>query len=153
MSKVYTWDEAKLYCDRLAKSSKKVVFSNGCFDVLHVGHVRYLNEARACGDFLLLALNSDGSVKRLKGNSRPFFSVEDRAEVLLALRSVDAVVVFEQDTPLDLLEYLRPPVYVKGGDYEVQSLLEYPLVSAYGGEVRCLSFYEGYSSSSIIDRV
>ena len=152
LNTILSWQQVMNKNQLLQSNNQKMVFTNGCFDVLHVGHVRYLKEAKACGDFLLVAINTDESVKRLKGSSRPVFTLQDRAEVLSALSCVDAIVSFEQDTPLKLLNCLQPPIYVKGGDYTKERLPEYPVVSAYGGKVYCLSFYEGYSSSNIINR-
>ena len=152
LNHLFTWQQSLDQKNNLQTSQKKMVFTNGCFDVLHVGHVRYLKEAKACGDFLLVALNTDESVKRLKGPSRPIFTLQDRAEVLLSLSCVDAIVSFDQDTPLDLLKYIQPPIYVKGGDYSIDQLPEYSVVTGYGGQVHCLSFYDGYSSSNIINK-
>lgn len=131
---------------------KKIVFTNGCFDILHRGHVSYLSEAKSLGDILWLGLNSDSSVKKLKGESRPINPEEDRAAVLLALRFVDYVTLFSQDTPVELLHLMRPHIHVKGGDYKKEDLPEYPVVKQYGGDVFILSFVEGKSTSSIIQK-
>lgn len=147
-----SWDDAELRVTSLQKSGLKVVFTNGCFDVLHLGHIRYLKEARDLGDFLLIGLNSDQSIQRIKGLSRPIFQAQDRAEMLMALGVVDAVVVFEQDTPLALIQRLQPKIYVKGGDYVAEELPEFPVVTAYHGQVKCLSFYEGYSTTAILEK-
>ncbi len=129
------------------------MFTNGCFDVLHRGHVEYLAEAAALGDVLVVGLNSDDSVRRLKGPRRPVNPAEDRAAVLAALAAVDHVAVFDDDTPLRLIEALRPDVYVKGGDYTVETLPEAPLMRRLGGEVRILRFLPGRSTSGIIERI
>jgi rfaE bifunctional protein nucleotidyltransferase chain/domain len=129
------------------------VFTNGCFDVLHRGHVEYLAEAAALGDLLVVGLNSDDSVRRLKGPLRPVNPAEDRAAVLAALAAVDHVAVFDDDTPLRLIEALRPDVYVKGGDYTVRTLPEAPLMHRLGGEVRILGFLPGRSTSGLIERI
>lgn len=147
-----SWDDAALKVTSLQKSGRKVVFTNGCFDVLHLGHIRYLKEARDLGDFLLIGLNSDQSIQRIKGRSRPIFQVQDRAEMLMALEVVDAVVVFEQDTPLSLIQRLQPKIYVKGGDYVAEELPEFSVVTAYHGQVKCLSFYKGYSTTAILEK-
>jgi D-beta-D-heptose 7-phosphate kinase / D-beta-D-heptose 1-phosphate adenosyltransferase len=131
----------------------RIVFTNGCFDVLHRGHVGYLSEARALGDRLVVAVNSDESVRRLKGPGRPVNPVEDRVAVLAALSCVDDVVVFEQDSPEALLTMLRPDVYVKGGDYRPELIPEAELVTGLGGEVRTLSYLPDRSTSAIIDRI
>ena len=132
---------------------ERVVFTNGCFDLLHPGHVSYLRSARALGDALVVGLNSDASVKRLKGPERPVVPEGDRAAVLVALESVDAVVVFEEDTPVRLLSELKPAVYVKGGDYRVEDLPEAKVAAKVGAEVRILPFEPGYSTTALIERI
>lgn len=131
----------------------RIVFTNGCFDVLHRGHIRYLSEARALGDVLVVAVNSDESVRRLKGPQRPVNPVEDRVEVLAALSCVDYVVVFEEDSPASLIEAVRPDVYVKGGDYPPEMVPEAPLVRRLGGDVRTLGYVPDRSTSAIIERI
>jgi len=132
------------------KTEGTFVFTNGCFDLLHAGHVSYLNQARAEGDYLILGLNSDASVKRLKGDKRPLVSFEDRAFILAGLSCIDFVVGFEEDTPVSLLEKLRPHIHVKGGDYNIEELPETPVIRGYGGEVRILPFLEGRSTTDIV---
>ncbi|MGN9811088.1 D-glycero-beta-D-manno-heptose 1-phosphate adenylyltransferase [Micromonospora sp. BQ11] len=134
-------------------AGRSVVFTNGCFDVLHRGHVRYLEQARALGDLLVVAVNSDGSVRRLKGTDRPVNPVEDRVALLAALACVDHVVVFEEDSPSRLIEVVRPDVYVKGGDYPPEMVPEAPLVRRLGGQVRTLGYVPDRSTSAIIDRI
>jgi rfaE bifunctional protein nucleotidyltransferase chain/domain len=131
----------------------RVVFTNGCFDLLHPGHVSYLQAARALGDSLVVGLNSDASVSRLKGPLRPIIPEEDRATVLAALESVDAVVVFDEDTPVRLLRELKPAVYAKGGDYRVEDLPEAEVAAEIGAEVRILPFEPGYSTTALIERI
>jgi len=131
-------------------NGEKIVFTNGVFDLLHVGHLRYLQEARALGDSLLIAVNSDSSVKRLKGLNRPLVNESERAEMLDALRCVDYVTLFATDTPVPLISQIRPLIYVKGGDYTIESLPETPVVQGYGGEVVILGFTEGRSTSRLI---
>lgn len=131
----------------------RVVFTNGCFDILHAGHVRYLTAARALGDVLILGLNSDASVRRLKGASRPVNSETDRAEVVGALKSVDYVVIFGEDTAEELIEKVRPDVYVKGGDYTRETLPEARIVERYGGEVAFIPLVEGKSTTGIIAKM
>lgn len=133
--------------------SQKVVFTNGCFDILHVGHVKYLQEARALGDALIVGLNSDASVKRLKGPSRPIQSQNDRAEILASLECVSAVIIFDEGTPLNLIQNILPNVLVKGGDWAVESIVGYDVVLAKGGEVKSLRFVEGRSSTSVIEKI
>ncbi|MEQ1933424.1 MAG: D-glycero-beta-D-manno-heptose 1-phosphate adenylyltransferase [Fimbriimonadaceae bacterium] len=137
----------------LLREGKRLVFTNGVFDILHAGHVRYLAQARQLGDLLLVGMNSDESVRRLgKGPGRPINPLCDRAEVLEGLRAVDGVVAFEEDAPLNLVEILRPEVYVKGGDYEIARLPEAAVVHGYGGEVRLLPFLEGRSTTAILQK-
>jgi D-beta-D-heptose 7-phosphate kinase/D-beta-D-heptose 1-phosphate adenosyltransferase len=138
---------------RARRAGSRVVFTNGCFDVLHRGHVGYLTEARRLGDLLVVAVNSDESVRRLKGQGRPVNPVEDRVAVLAALSCVDHVVVFTQDNPAELLAAIRPDVYVKGGDYRPELIPEADLVRRLGGEVRTLSYLPDRSTSAIIERI
>ena len=135
------------------REQRKVVFTNGCFDLLHVGHIRYLKEAKACGDLLVVGLNSDDSVKRLKGETRPVQCEEDRAEILSSLEAVDYVTIFSEDTPKQLIEEVAPDVLVKGGDWSIDKIVGSDFVLARGGEVKSLSFVQGRSTSSIIDQV
>ncbi|WP_405092137.1 D-glycero-beta-D-manno-heptose 1-phosphate adenylyltransferase [Micromonospora sp. NBC_01392] len=146
-------DELAALVDEHRRSGRSVVFTNGCFDVLHPGHVRYLTQARALGDLLIVAVNSDGSVRRLKGPDRPVNPVEDRIALLAALACVDHVVVFEEDSPARLIEAVRPDVYVKGGDYPPEMVPEAPLVRRLGGQVRTLGYVPDRSTSAIIDRI
>ena len=125
-----------------------LLFTNGCFDILHRGHISYLNEAKKKGGFLLIGLNSDTSIKALKGPKRPINTQEERAYLLDNLKAVDGVIVFEEETPLKLIEALKPDLYLKGGDYTKESLPETPLVESYGGKVHLLPFIEGYSTSA-----
>ena len=136
------------------RSGKKLVFTNGVFDVLHAGHVRYLEYARSLGDLLIVGMNSDHSVKSLgKGPNRPINPLEDRMEVLEALRAVDGVVPFEEHTPERLIELLRPEIHVKGGDYSRDSLPEARIVDAYGGQIVIVPLVPGRSSTRIIERI
>jgi rfaE bifunctional protein nucleotidyltransferase chain/domain/rfaE bifunctional protein kinase chain/domain len=137
----------------LRRHGSRVVFTNGCFDVLHRGHVGYLEEGSRAGDVLVVAVNADESVRRLKGPDRPVNRAEDRAAVLAALSCVDFVVVFDQDSPSELIEALRPDVYVKGGDYPPEMVPEAPLVRRLGGEVRILGYVPDRSTSAIIERI
>lgn len=132
------------------REGRKLVFTNGVFDILHAGHVRYLAAARGLGDLLLVGMNSDASVRRLgKGDGRPINPLEDRAEVLSALRDVDGVVAFDEDTPEALIAVLKPEVHVKGGDYDPETMPETPLVRSYGGEVVILPLLPGRSTTEI----
>jgi len=135
------------------KRGKKVVFTNGCFDLLHVGHVRYLQKARKYGDLLVLGLNSDDSVKRLKGEKRPLIGQKERAHILAALDCIDYVVIFDEDTPIRLLEALKPSVLVKGGDYTPETVVGKDLVESYGGKVELVEFVDGRSTTNIIEKI
>jgi len=132
---------------------KRIVFTNGCFDLLHPGHVDYLEEAGIHGDILIVGLNDDDSVRRLKGASRPINPLADRARMLAALRSVDMVIPFPEDTPLKLIKSLMPHVLVKGGDYQADDIIGAKEVRAHGGEVVVMPFVEGHSTSSLIERI
>jgi len=141
------------FCAALREAGQKVVFTNGCFDILHAGHVRYLQEARAQGDCLVLGLNSDESVRRLKGLTRPINSELDRAEVVGALKSVDYVVLFGEQTAESLIAKVRPAVYVKGGDYTLDTLPEAKIVQSYGGRVHFVKMVEGRSTTNVIKKI
>ena len=128
-----------------------VVFTNGCFDVLHRGHITYLAEARDLGDCLVVGLNSDASVKRLKGENRPINNEKDRALLLAALSFVDYIIIFEEDTPKNLIEQVQPDILVKGGDYKIEDIVCADFVQSHGGEVLTIEFVDGYSSTKIIN--
>ena len=132
---------------------RTVVFTNGCFDLLHPGHVEYLAQARALGDALVVGLNSDASVRRLNGAGRPLVPEAGRAAMLASLRSVDAVTLFDEDTPLELIRALLPDVLVKGGDYDLDGIVGRAAVEKAGGEVRVLPLVEGYSTTDILTRL
>jgi D-beta-D-heptose 7-phosphate kinase/D-beta-D-heptose 1-phosphate adenosyltransferase len=132
---------------------KKIVFTNGCFDLLHAGHVKYLQKARALGDLLILGLNSDASVRRLKGEKRPLIGEDERGHILAALDCIDYVVIFEEDTPLELISALKPHILAKGGDYTPEGVVGKDLVESYGGRVELVSFVDGKSTTNIIERV
>ncbi len=133
--------------------NKTVVFTNGCFDILHRGHVEYLNAAKKLGDILVLGLNSDESVKRLKGETRPYVEENDRAFILSQLISIDAVVIFREDTPEDLLHLVKPDILAKGGDYSVDQVVGREIVEAYGGKVVTISLVDGRSTTDLIGKI
>ena len=140
--------------ERVAALPRPIVFSNGVFDILHRGHVLYLEQARAFGRCLLIGLNSDLSARALgKGPERPLNSEHDRACVVAALASVDLVTLFDEPTPVELLKLVRPELYVKGGDYNVEALEETRLVRSWGGDARSIAFVEGYSTTSLVRRI
>ena len=132
---------------------EKIVFTNGCFDIIHAGHVGYLEDARKQGDRLIVAINDDASVRRLKGSGRPINPVERRMAVLAGLSAVDWVVSFAEDTPETLLQLLRPDVLVKGGDYSVDTVVGGEFVASYGGDVRVLAFLDNCSTSAIVEKM
>jgi D-beta-D-heptose 7-phosphate kinase/D-beta-D-heptose 1-phosphate adenosyltransferase len=134
------------------KQGQRVGFTNGCFDILHPGHVRVLTEARAACDRLIVGLNSDASVRRLKGADRPVQEERARAEVLAALEAVDLVVLFEEDTPLNLISRIKPSVLVKGGDYTREQVVGHEIVTAYGGEIVLVDILQGHSTTSLVKR-
>jgi D-glycero-beta-D-manno-heptose 1-phosphate adenylyltransferase len=139
---------------RVAALPQPVVFTNGVFDILHRGHVSYLAQARALGASLVLGLNSDASARRLgKGPERPLNNEADRACVLAALESVSLVTLFDEDTPVELLKLVRPQLYVKGGDYDIEALEETRWVRSWGGEARALGFVDGYSTTALVGRI
>ena len=139
--------------NRIKADRKKIVFTNGCFDLLHVGHIRYLAQAKRLGDFLIIGLNSDSSVKELKGKDRPINSFDDRATLLSAIESVDLVIMFEEQTPENLIKDIVPDILVKGGDYNIEDIVGYQTVMQNGGQVKTLSFYDGYSSTNYINKI
>ena len=141
---------------KLQEQGKKVIATNGCFDILHVGHLRYLEASKALGDILVVGLNSDKSVKRLKGESRPINNQEDRAEMLLALKPVDFVVIFDEDTAEEFLKSIRPSIYTKGGDYspsELEKWPEYHVAQQIACKIELISFIDGKSSTNIINQI
>ncbi|MBD3166291.1 D-glycero-beta-D-manno-heptose 1-phosphate adenylyltransferase [bacterium] len=148
-----SWDEAKHWRERQREQGRQVVFTNGVFDILHAGHVDLLSRARALGDVLVLGLNSDASVRRLKGEKRPIVPEVDRAVVLAGLRAVDRVVLFDEDTPAELIRHLLPDVLVKGGDYTPDTVVGRDTVEAAGGRVVILPLVEGRSTTNVVERI
>lgn len=152
MDKIITATELEKYISE-NRSGRKIVFTNGCFDLIHSGHIRLLQFAASCGDVLIVGINSDSSVKRLKGDKRPIVPENERAEVLAALACVDFVTVFSEDTPCSMIERIRPDIHVKGGDYDMDKIPEAAVIRSYGGRMERFSFVEGHSSTNIIDRI
>jgi D-beta-D-heptose 7-phosphate kinase/D-beta-D-heptose 1-phosphate adenosyltransferase len=152
-NKLKTWEEITDISRKLKEQSKTIVFTNGCFDILHAGHVKYLAEAKELGNILILGLNSDSSVKRLKGNDRPVNNEQDRAVVLSALCSVSYIVVFDEDTPYELINNIKPNILVKGGDWKPEDIVGHDIVSSYNGRVMSLSFIEGKSTTDIVNKL
>lgn len=153
MDKIYSREKLKKEIDRLRNEGKKIVFTNGCFDILHVGHTRYLKEAKKQGDILILGLNSDESVRTLKGEKRPFIPVNERADVVASLESVDYVTIFHELTPLELIEYLKPDVIVKGGDWKEEEVVGRESVKKWGGRVIIIPEIKGSSTTNIIEKI
>jgi rfaE bifunctional protein nucleotidyltransferase chain/domain len=143
----------KTIVEGLKAQGKKIVFTNGCFDILHVGHVRYLEGARGLGDCLVVGVNSDASVKRLKGESRPVVSEDERAEVLAAFEFVDFVTIFTEDTPVELISSLKPDIHAKGGDYREDDLPEAAAVRSYGGRIAIVPLVKGKSTTNLVKRI
>ncbi|MCF8378492.1 MAG: D-glycero-beta-D-manno-heptose 1-phosphate adenylyltransferase [Bacteroidales bacterium] len=140
--------------DFLALHSKeKIVFTNGCFDIIHKGHIEYLSRASDFGSKLIIGLNSDLSVRRLKGEGRPVQDEDSRALILASMEFVDYVILFQEDTPYELINLIQPDVLIKGGDYKPEEIVGYDLVTKKGGEVYCLNFVDGYSSTKIINKL
>jgi rfaE bifunctional protein nucleotidyltransferase chain/domain len=152
-AKIKDHSSMKQEIDALKSKGKRIVFTNGCFDILHPGHTRYLYAARELGDFLIVAVNSDTSVRRIKGDERPVQPQEVRTEMLAALGCVDRVVVFDEDDPLKLIQYLIPDVLVKGGDWAEDKIIGADVVKGAGGEVKTIPFVTGFSTTDLIDRL
>ena len=153
LKKICTLEEAKINCDALKNSGKRIVFTNGCFDILHPGHARYLSSAKNLGDYLIVALNSDRSVRSIKGTKRPIFPERMRAELLAALACVDCVLIFEEENPLRVIKSLLPHILAKGGDWQENQIIGADVVKANGGQVRRIPFVAGYSTTGIIDTI
>jgi len=152
MGQVSTFEKITADLAALRSQKKKVVFTNGCFDLLHVGHIRYLQEARRLGDALVIGVNSDASVKRLKGPTRPVQIEADRAEILAALGCVDFTVIFCEDTPEKLIHLVKPDILVKGGDWKIDQIVGADFVISNGGKVMSLQFVDGKSTTKLIEK-
>lgn len=146
-------EEFKQQYKILKSQNKKIVFTNGCFDIIHRGHIEYLNEAKNLGDTLVIGLNSDKSVRKLKGNDRPIINQNDRAFILLNLKSVDYVIVFEEDTPYELIKSVKPDFLVKGGDWKEENIVGSDILKEYGGKTISLKFIDSYSTTNIINKI
>jgi len=153
MGKVVELNELLNTVSKLKKQNKTIITTNGCFDIIHAGHVRYLKSAKELGDVLIVCLNSDASVQRLKGPTRPLNHQDDRAEVMSALCAIDYVVIFEEDTPIDVLGKIKPDIHVKGGDYTEETLPETKIIKQGGGKIQFIPFVEGRSTTNIINKI
>jgi len=152
-SKIQRLKDLKQIVGILKKQGKKIVFTNGCFDLLHIGHVRYLQEAKSLGDILIVAINSDESVRKIKGKGRPITPADERAEILAALECVDYVTIFHETLPNRLIEDLKPDIHVKGGDYSINELPEAKIVKSYGGKVVITNKVKNRSTTKIIEYI
>ncbi len=153
LNKIQDLTQLKTQVATWQREGKKVVFTNGVFDLLHIGHITYMAKAAELGDKLIIGLNADSSVKRIKGESRPVNDQNNRAALLAAMYFVDAITVFEEDTPLNLITALLPDILVKGADYAIENIVGGKEVIANGGEVKTIEFVEGYSSTAIIEKI
>ena len=153
MSKLKRLDELIKIVEGLKKKEKKIIFTNGCFDILHLGHIRYLREAKRLGDILIIGLNSDHSVRSLKGPNRPLVKEKSRAEILSALEMVDYIVIFNELTPKNLIDKILPHILVKGGDWKKEEVVGRDTVEAQGGEVVIIPEVKGYSTSALINKI
>lgn len=153
MGRVVEREELAGICELARSEGRTIVTTNGCFDILHVGHVRILKQAREEGDILIVGINSDSSVKRLKGSERPINSEADRAEILASLNAVDYVTIFGEDTPVEFLTVVKPNIHVKGSDYKPSDLAETPVVESYGGRVQILSLVPNKSTTSVVEKI
>ncbi|MFN0084903.1 MAG: D-glycero-beta-D-manno-heptose 1-phosphate adenylyltransferase [Blastocatellia bacterium] len=153
MAKVLSLEDLRVERERLRRLGRRVVFTNGCFDILHPGHVRYLRQARELGDALIVALNSDRSVRELKGPGRPILREDERAEVMAALECVEYVTIFDEPTPREVIAALLPDVLVKGGDWGIERIVGREEVEAAGGRVLSLPFVDGSSTTDVIERI
>jgi len=151
--KILSFEEIAEVCDSIRKKSESIVTSNGCFDILHQGHVKYLQDASEFGDRLIIGINSDSSVKRIKGKDRPVNNEESRASIISSLGFVDYCVIFSQDTPVELLKLIRPDVHVKGGDYEMNELIEKDTVEKHGGVVKIIPEVRGFSTTDLLKSI
>ena len=150
---IYSLEDISVICSELKKKNKIIIFTNGCFDILHPGHTTYLRDAKALGDFLIVGINGDSSVKKLKGKKRPINNLNYRASMLASLKPVDAVVTFDEDTPYSLIETLMPDILVKGGDYSTNEVVGGELIKNNGGDVKILTFVKGFSSTEILKKI
>ena len=153
MNKILERTALKDKLEKLRKKGKKIAFTNGCFDILHVGHVRYLREAKKTADVLVLALNSDSSVRSIKGEKRPLMNEKERAEILAALECIDFVTIFQELTPLELINYLKPDILIKGGDWPEEKVVGREEIKKWGGRVAIIPEVEGKSTTNIVEKI
>ena len=152
-SKIFSLDDLKNQVNAWKQAGEEVVFTNGCFDIIHRGHIEVLAQTADLGDRLIIGLNSDTSIQKLKGKNRPIIEEQSRAILLASLEFVDAVVIFSEDTPLKLISALLPDVLAKGGDYEIETIVGHEIVQNNGGQVKLVPFVDGFSSTTIIEKI
>lgn len=152
-NKIMSMENAKIQIKKWQNNDEKVVFTNGCFDVLHAGHIKYLFKAKSLGDHLVIGLNTDSSVRILKGKNRPLQDEQDRALILAALEAVDLVILFDKDTPLEIITFLKPGILVKGSDYTIDNIVGAKEIVQWGGKVETIEFVNGKSTSLIIEKM
>ncbi len=152
-NKIMSMENAKIQIKKWQNNDEKVVFTNGCFDILHAGHIKYLFKAKSLGDHLVIGLNTDSSVRILKGKNRPLQNELDRALILAALEAVDLVVLFDEDTPLEIITFLKPDILVKGNDYTIDNIVGAKEIVQWGGKVETIEFVNGKSTSLIIEKM
>jgi rfaE bifunctional protein nucleotidyltransferase chain/domain len=152
-SKILSEDNLNILINEWREKNQKIVFTNGCFDLLHLGHIDYLAKSKDLGDKLIIGVNTDDSVRRLKGVYRPLQDENSRLHILAALEFVDAVILFNEDTPYELIKKIQPDVLVKGADYKIEDIVGYDIVTSCGGSVKTIEYLEGYSTTSIEQRI
>jgi len=153
LQKIISYKDIPILFNSQYRGNHKLVFTNGCFDMLHRGHIHLLISAKNLGDNLIIGLNSDDSIRRLKGKTRPIIDEQTRSIILASLLFVDFVILFNEDTPFELIQLVKPDILIKGGDYRIEDIVGYDIVTATGGEVRTIPFLEGFSSSSLINKL
>lgn len=153
LQKIKTRNELKQLSEKIKANNKTIVLTNGAFDLVHAGHVTYLQQAKTLGDVLMIGLNSDSSIKQYKSDKRPLINQDHRALLLAAFECIDYITIFDETTPIELIKVIQPHIHVKGGDYKIKSLPEYSTVTTYGGIVKTLPFIEGCSTSKIIEKI
>lgn len=153
IEKIKKKEEISHIAEKLKAENKVIIFTNGCFDILHSGHIKYLYDAKKLGDILIVGLNSDSSIKRIKGEKRPIINQEERAYIISALEMIDFIVIFDDDTPYELIKCIKPNILVKGGDWDIEKIVGKDIVESYGGKVLNIPFVEGKSTSNIIQRI
>ena len=152
-NKIISLEDAKIKVNRWKNSGEKIVFTNGCFDIIHRGHIEVLARTADLGDKLIVGLNSDSSIEKIKGENRPIINEQSRAILLSALNFVDAIIIFPEENPLNLISNLMPDILAKGGDYEISTIVGHEIIKENGGEVILIPFVDGFSSSNIINKI